>query len=367
MSIYLIIVAAVLILGAVMPQEGRRRIWYIALMTAVHAFVCAFRYQHLTGDLMKYHATFDMLSEVSWFSGEVYNKGRNFGFYFLQKLVADLTGDDFQMLLIFIAVVTHLILGYMIYRYSTAPWLSFLVWNCMALYVFGFSAIKQALAMSVVMLSFIGIVKRILGVYLVWMAIAGMIHAPSLIFLPAYWMVKMKVNGKTLLLYVALGVLLYVFKEQFVQFISSFYYDEDEVFVFSGEIGNRFIMLLGFTMFGVMFRGFAKREYEKLFHLMMVATILQMLAGFDNIFTRMSDYYFQFSVLYIPMTFAEEKKTGRRLAMKPWLPFNERSMKMFTALIVVFMIWFYYTYTININMGVQVDDYTNFRFMWDVK
>ena len=367
MSIYLIIVAAVLILGAVMPQEGRRRIWYIALMTAVHAFVCAFRYQHLTGDLMKYHATFDMLSEVSWFSGEVYNKGRNFGFYFLQKLVADLTGDDFQMLLIFIAVVTHLILGYMIYRYSTAPWLSFLVWNCMALYVFGFSAIKQALAMSVVMLSFIGIVKRRLGVYLVWMAIAGMIHAPSLIFLPAYWMVKMKVNGKTLLLYVALGVLLYVFKEQFVQFISSFYYDEDEVFVFSGEIGNRFIMLLGFTMFGVMFRGFAKREYEKLFHLMMVATILQMLAGFDNIFTRMSDYYFQFSVLYIPMTFAEEKKTGRRLAMKPWLPFNERSMKMFTALIVVFMIWFYYTYTININMGVQVDDYTNFRFMWDVK
>ena len=367
MSIYLIIVAAVLILGVVMPQEGRRRIWYIALMTAVHAFVCAFRYQHLTGDLMKYHATFDMLSEVSWFSGEVYNKGRNFGFYFLQKLVADLTGDDFQMLLIFIAVVTHLILGYMIYRYSTAPWLSFLVWNCMALYVFGFSAIKQALAMSVVMLSFIGIVKRRLGVYLVWMAIAGMIHAPSLIFLPAYWMVKMKVNGKTLLLYVALGVLLYVFKEQFVQFISSFYYDEDEVFVFSGEIGNRFIMLLGFTMFGVMFRGFAKREYEKLFHLMMVATILQMLAGFDNIFTRMSDYYFQFSVLYIPMTFAEEKKTGRRLAMKPWLPFNERSMKMFTALIVVFMIWFYYTYTININMGVQVDDYTNFRFMWDVK
>lgn len=367
MSIYLIIVAAVLLLGAVMPQEGRRRIWYIALMTAVHAFVCAFRYQHLTGDLMKYHYTFNMLSEMAWFGPEVYNQGRNFGFMFLMKMVAELTDDDFQMLLVLIAVITHLIMGYMIYRYSPAPWLSFLVWNCMALYVFGFNAIKQALAMSVVMLSFIGISQRRLGVYLVWMAIAGMIHAPSLIFLPAYWMVKMKVNGKTLLLYVALGVLLYVFKDQFVQFISSFYYDEDEVFVFSGEIGNRSIMLMGFALFGMMFRGFGDHNFEKLFHLMAVAAILQMLAGFDNIFTRMADYYFQFSVLYIPMTFAGEKKTGRRLAMKPWLPFNERSMKMFTALIVVFMIWFYYTYNININVGNQVNDYTNFRFMWDVK
>ena len=117
----------------------------------------------------------------------------------------------------------------------------------------------------------------------------------------------------------------------------------------------------------MMFRGFGDHNFEKLFHLMAVAAILQMLAGFDNIFTRMADYYFQFSVLYIPMTFAGEKKTGRRLAMRPWFPFNQRSMMLITAVIVVFMIWFYYTYNININVGNQVNDYTNFRFMWDVK
>ena len=367
MSIYLIIVATVLILGAVMPQRGRKRIWYIALITAVLTFICAFRYNHLTGDLIKYHVTFNRLSEATWFGGELYNGGRNFGFYFLQKLVADLTGDDFQILLILIAVITHLILGYMIYRYSPVPWMSFLVWNCMAQYIFGFSAIKQALAMSVVMLSFVGISRRKLGVYLICMAVAGAIHAPAMIFLPAYWMTKMKVNGKTLIMYVVLGILLYIFKDEFVKFISSFYYDEDEVFVYSGQIGNRFVMLLGFTMFGVMFRGFADRTYEKLFHQMIVAAILQMLAGFDNIFTRMSDYYFQFSVLYIPMTFVVEKKRGRRLAMKPWFPFNQRSMKLIAALVVVFMIWFYYTYNININIENAVDDYTNFRFMWDVK
>lgn len=367
MSIYLIIVAAVLILGAVMPQKGRRRGWYIALMTAVHTFVCAFRYNHLTGDLKKYHWEFLQVGQYGWFSQEVLHEGRNAGFYLLMKLVNELTGEDFQILLILIAVITHLILGYLIYRYSPAPWMSFLVWNCMALYVFGFNAIKQALAMAVVMLAFIGISKRKPGFYLVCMAVAGMIHIPSLIFLPAYWLTRMKVNGKTFLLYAVLGVLLYVFKERFVRFISSFYYDEDEVFVFSGELGNRFIMLMGFAVFGILFRGFADREYEKLFHLVMVAAILQMLAGFDNIFTRMSDYYFQFSVLYIPMTFAGEKKPGRYMAMKPWTPFNQRSMKVLTAAIVLFMIWFYYTYTINVSVENVVNDYTNFRFMWDVK
>lgn len=367
MSIYLIIVAAVLILGAVMPQKGRERIWYIALMTAIHAFVCAFRYNHLTGDLMKYHNSFNLLSEASWFDTDVYNEGRNFGFMFLMKLIAELTNDDFQMVLIVIAVITHLVLGGIIYRYSPAPWLSFLVWNCMALYIFGFSAIKQALSMSVVMLSFIAISRKKPILYLAFMAIAGMIHMPALIFLPAYWMAQMKVKKYTIILYAVLGILLYVFKEQFVKFISSFYYDEDEVFVFSGEIGNRFIMLMGFTLFGLMFRGFHNRDYEKLFHVMAVATILQMLAGFDNIFTRMSDYYFQFSVLYIPMTFAEGGKMVRHEALKPWFPFNKRSMRAITALIVIFVIWFYYTYTINVDIAYAVDDYTNFRFMWDVK
>lgn len=367
MSIYLIIVAATLILGAIMPQKGKKRIWYILLMIAIHAFVCAFRYNHLTGDLMKYHYEFNALAEYSWFSQEVLHDGRNSGFYLLMKLVNEMTDGGFQMLLIVVAVITHVILGYMIWRYSSAPWFSFLVWNCMALYVFGFNAIKQALAMSIVMLSFVAISREKPLLYLVIMATAGFVHAPALVFLPAYWMAQRRVSHYTLVLYAVLGILLYVFKAQFVEFISSFYYEEDEVFVFSGEIGSRFVMLLGFALFGILFRGFSNPDFEKLFHLMMIAALLQMLAGFDNIFTRMADYYFQFSVLYIPMTFVAGKNAIQRSGIKAIFPFNKRSMKVITAVIVLFMIWFYYTYNINIEIAIASDDYLNFRFMWDVK
>ena len=55
MSIYWIIVALVIVLGMVMPQQGIKRKYYIIIMAIIHAFVCGFRYQYLTGDLQTYH------------------------------------------------------------------------------------------------------------------------------------------------------------------------------------------------------------------------------------------------------------------------------------------------------------------------
>lgn len=366
MSIYLYIVAATLILGAIMPQQGRKRIYYILLMTAIHMFVCGFRYNHLTGDLMKYHFMFNNMASSGWFSEEVLQNGRNSGFFLLMKLINTITNGNFQMLLIVIAAITYSILAYIIYRYSPAPWMSFLVWNCMAFFVFSLSAIKQSLAMAFVMLSFIGIAEKKLGFFLAMMGLAGLIHVPALVFLPAYWLAQRHVTGKTLLFYLILGVLVYVFKNQFVNFIRKFYYEDDEVFVFSGEVGSRFIMILGFTLFGVLLKGFPNRDYEKLFHLMAIAAILQMLSGFDNIFTRLTDYYFQFSILYLPMIFYPNDRKPQRSLIRPMFPFNDRSLKVLSGVIAIFMIWFYYTYSINISISYSVDNYLNFRFMWDV-
>lgn len=366
MSIYLQIVAATLILGAIMPQKGRERIYYIAVMTVIHAFVLGFRYNHLTGDLMKYHHTFNTFADVGWFSDELIQEGRNTLFQMYMKLINQLTNGNFQFVLIIIAVITHVILAYIIYKYSPAPWMSFLIWNCMAFYIFGFSAIKQAFAMSFVMLAFVGIAENNLKKYLLTMLIAGLIHAPSLIFLPAYWFVKIRVDRNAVLLYLLLGVLMYVFKDQFVAFVQLFYYETDEVMIHSGDLGSRFVMLLGFTLFGIFFKGFPNRDYEKLFHIMAIATILQMLSGYDNVFTRLTDYYFQFSVLYIPMVFFPSENKLQQSPIKAVFPFNERSLKLFAAIIVVFMVWYYYTFAINIDIGYSVDNYLNFRFMWDV-
>lgn len=366
MEIYLYIVAAILGFGLLMPQKGPKRKYYIALMTVIHTVVCGLRYQFLTGDLHKYYYTFLNSGTYGWFSEELLAGGRNSGFFILNKLICILSDGEFQAFLFFIALVIHLVLAYMVYRYSPMPWMSYLTWNCMGLYIFGFSAIKQALAMAFVMLAFVGIAEKRPKFFLLSMTIAGLIHVPALVFLPSYWLAQRRVDGKTVFFYLILGVAIYVFKNQFVNFIRSFYYEDDEIFVFSGEIGNRFIMILGFTLFGILFRGFPDQNYEKLFHVMSLAAILQMLSGFDNIFTRLTDYYFQFSVLYLPMIFFPDDRKPQKSLLQPVFPFNTRSLKFMAIFIVAFMLWFYWTYNINITIANEVDNYLNFRFMWDV-
>jgi hypothetical protein len=238
----------------------------------------------------------------------------------------------------------------------------------MSFYIFGFSAIKQALAMAFVMLSFIGIVEKRIGFYLTMMAIAGSLHMPSLVFFPAYWLSQMKIKPHVVMLYIVLGIALYVFRNRFVAFIRTFYYEDDEIIIHSGEIGSRMIMILGFTLFGLLFRGFRDPVFSKLFHIMALASILQLLAGFDHIFTRLTDYYFQMSVLYLPMTFfTRENAVLRRGGMNRIFPFNKRSMALLGAVIAVFVLWFYWTYAINITISYEVDNYLNYRSMWDVK
>ncbi len=365
---YILLVAAVLLFGAILPQKGPRRIWYIILMTVLHTCLCGFRYMFITGDLHKYYYTFLNSGSYDWFSPEMWAEGRNFGFYYFNKIIYFLSAGDFQTFLFVIAAVIHTVLGYLIYRYSPSPWFSYLVWNCMSFFLFGFSAIKQALAMAFVMLSFIGIAEKRLGFYLVMMALAGSIHVPALVFLPAYWLAQLKIKPNIIILYIILGIVIFVFKNQFVAFIRSFYYEDDEIMIHSGEIGSRMIMILGFALFGLLFRGFRDSVVGNLFHIMAIAAILQMLAGFDNIFTRLTDYYFQMSVLYLPMTFFQREYVSRRVdALHAVFPFNRRSMTLMAAVVAVFVLWFYWTYNINITIDYEVDNYLNYRSMWDVK
>lgn len=367
MSVYVFVILATIILGVIMPQEGPKRKYYIIIMAGIHAFILGFRYQYLTGDLLKYQWEYSNLFQYGWFSDDVLHEGKNAGFYLLMKLAALLFDNQFQPFLILLALFGSIAVAVIIYRYSPAPWMSYLVWNCLGFYIFGFSAIKQALAMNFVMLAFIGIVEQKPVYYLIMMALAGILHTPALIFLPAYWLSKQRISMWSVLFYVMLGALLYVFKDQFVNFILKFYYEEDTIEIFSGEIGNRFIMICLLCVFGIILKGFSGRTFESLFHIMAMAAILQMLSGYNNIFTRLADYYFQFSILYIPLLFFEREAFPRAAGMRPVLPFNRRSLRLCSIMLCLFLIWFYSEYIIGIQIASETDNYLNFRFMWDVK
>ena len=368
MDVYWIIVGLVIGLGMIMPQHGYYRKFYIITMAVLHAFVCGFRYMYLTGDLMKYSTEYSVVGSYGWFSDEVFHEGRNAGFYWLMKLISLITHGDFQSLLLLIAVITEVIVAILIYRYSPMPWFSYLVWNCMGFYVAGFSLIKQYLAMSIIMCAMMCIFEKNLKGFLIFTLIAGFIHMPALIFLPAYFIAERKVTMRTILGYIVFAGIIFLFRNQIVNQLTEFYYDEETFQRVTTGLGGRFTVILLILLCGFCIKGFKEKPFEKLFNIIVVAAVLQMFSNFDNVFSRLADYYLQFTVLFIPMIFytADRAVQLNKNAAAPLLPFNQRSLRLLVLILTVVLIWWYNTTCIGVTIEYSVDDYTNFRFMWEV-
>ena len=366
-KIYYIVAAAVLVFGILMPQEGPRKKWYIILMALLHSFVCGFRYMYLTGDLRKYAWGYMNVNTDAISLSSLWNNGRNPLFYALRTLFSVMSDGDFQVFLLFIAIVTEIFLAILIYRYAPRPWLSYFVWNCLAFYVFGFNAIKQALAMAVVMWAACAILERRPWKYLCIMAIAFLIHAPALCFLPAYWLTKRTVNAATIWAAIITAIVIYLLRSPIINLVSPLYY-EDETFVMGGSLGLRFYFILGLLALGILIKGFEDPSFQIVFHLIIVAAILQMFSVFDNVFTRLADYYFQFSVLYIPMLFYKNRSVGPETAAGHAAPFalqprlNSLAVLGTTAMLMLY----YYQTQLSVIITNASDNYLNFRFMWEV-
>ncbi len=363
-SIYYILIAAVILLGMIMSQKGETKKSYIVVMAILHAFVSGCRYKFLTGDLIRYNTLYFDYQFFGWFSEEVFQEGRNFGFQWLMKLIGHLTGQNYQVFLFIVALIVEISVAIVIYRYSPKPWLSYLMWNCIGFYVFGFSAVKQSLAMALLMFSYINIIEKRPKRFIFWTLLAGTIHLPALVFLPAYLISKLRLNFKTLIGYVASAALIFMFREPIVEAFRDMYYS-DKDFASDTFLGTRFIVICLMLIIGILLKGFRGKHFSSLFMLIGVAAILQMYCGYDNVFTRLADYYFQFVILYVPMLFSdfEEEYYHNRLGAK--IIMDESMKKLVIAFLIVFAIYFYSTSSLG-PIYVAVDDYTNYRFFWEV-
>lgn len=369
-AMYWIIIAMVVVLGMVMPQHGRKRIYYIGTMAVLHALVSGLRYRYLSGDMMSYERIYWECMNNDYFSEQMLNDGINTGFHWFNKAVAVITDGDYQLYLLLIAIIVEVAVAVLVYRYSPRPWVSFLVWNCMSFYIFGFSAVKQSLAMAFVVLAMVEVLENRPGRFLVLTLIAGFIHFPAYAFLPAYWIAKAKIRPLTILCYIAAALVIFRFQTSIVHYITDIYYEDgDMVLTEAVALGGRFKMMVVILAMGICMKGFDDKKFEKLFNMMVVAAIFQMFSRFDNIFTRFADYYFQMSILFLPMM-VSSPATDPRLggsSRTAILRFNKRSLEAIAVCMAVYLIWYYYRTCLGVTIAVEVDNYLNYRSMWYVK
>ncbi len=361
---YYLLLVAIMALGVLMPQGAKDRKQYIVVMAVLHSLLSGLRHQYLTGDMQSYCYKYWRTLNEGWFSDEIFQEGRNFGFNWLLKFFSTLSDGEFQVFLIAVAIFIEAVVAYLIYKYSPLPWLSFLVWNCMGFYTFGFSAIKQSIAMGLIMIAFVGIMEEKPKQFLVFTILAGFVHTPALIFLPAYFLSKQKFNLQTLIIYICGAIAIFLNRNQIVKLMQAFYYEE-EIIGNSADLGGRFFLILLFIIAGFALKGFNGKYFSKVANLIVAAAVLQMFSGFDNVFTRLTDYYLQFLIIFIPLSFSDykdEKLKGVGEGIS--LDISPKQRFLIIIFISVFLIWFYNRSYIDIDIIIY-DDYTNYRFFWE--
>lgn len=315
------------------------------------------------GDLIKYYTLYTECNNAGW-RDRVFENYTNIGIRLLFR-GAGFLGMSFEVCIFIISMFIAIALGVLIYKYSPSPYWSYLMFIAMGFYIFTFSGLKQTCAMGFVMLAMIEILDNKLGRFLVWTLIATVFHAPAIIFLAAYPIAKKKVDIIYIVITIAAIAAVYLFRGQIVELLAETYYEGEKFYAASGTIGGRALMMIFIMGFGLFMRPLRRDDvmYRQVFNLMVVAVIIQYFSMYDNVFSRLADYYYQFIILFMPLIMEE----GEHQALVQ--PERKNTIRYFThssyvligLMITVFALWYYNSY-----VGSSQTVLQDFKFFWQI-
>lgn len=313
-----------------------------------------------SGSSGSYPVIYMRWGKTEW--GEIFHKGEsnyNIGFYYFLKLIFVLTNGDYQWLITIISLFVMLSYMRFIQKYSTSPINSILVFLGLLYYTFLFDALKQAMAMSILLFAFDAMIDKKPVKFIVITLIASAFHFPALVFLPAYWIGRMKIGRGYIVLLAVLLIITYFFRDRLLRLMLDTYGEGESTASMEGVrfLRNKVIIMIAFAVFAAIIRPPAIGDtlYNSLLMFLGVSIIFQTFCGYNNIFERLADYYFHLSIILIPMILEKGGKIRSRVEMER----NDQVLNYATLLICAFAIWRFLS-TMN-----NSPSFNQFRFFWN--
>ena len=312
-----------------------------------------------SGTFGSYPNIFLRVGNTEWnalISGGINNY--NLGFTCLTKILYDVTRGDYQLYISIISLFVMISYMWFIGKYSPSPIFSILCFLGLLYYTLLFDVLKQAVAMSILLFAFNAIVKKRPIIFIILTVIAAFVHFPAIVFLPAYWIGRMKVGRKYLTLLAILLISTYIFRDQLLNLMLNAYKDNDSTATMAGIrfLRNKVIIMIVVAAFAVFIRPPVRDDtvYNAMLMLLGISIVFQTFCGYNNIFERLADYYFHVSIVLIPLIFEKGGKSQSRIDTVR----NEEILKYVTLFICAFAIWRFLSYVNNSPF------FTPYRFLW---
>lgn len=371
--VIIILAAALLLQGNV---KGSKKFIIVAFL--ILFCVMGLRNVHYVGNdssikTGSYHSSFLRIGNASW--DEILNRDENsennensensekdnyynIGFRVLTKLIYEVTDGDFQTYITLLSM--FIIFAYAIFvgKYSPSPIQSVLYFLGLLYFTFLFDALKQAMAMSTLLFSFNAIIEKKPIKFIFIVLIAATFHFPALIFLPAYWIGRMKIGRSYLILLAVLLVLTYVFRDKMLNIMLGAYGGEGIEGSMTGVrfLRNKAIIMIIVVIAAVILRPPTKGDtvYNACLAFAGIAIVFQTFCGYNNIFERLADYYFHTSIVFIPLVFEKIELKKRKDDSRALLRVKQTAPTVFCS----FAVWRFLSFVNNSPV------FAHFRFLW---
>ena len=128
------------------------------------------------------------------------------------------------------------------------------------------------------------------------------------------------------------------------------------------DVGGRFIGMILIMVMAALMRVPNPKDwiYSKIFNVMVLAAAIQTMSVFDNSYTRLADYYYQFVILFVPMFLQpvryKEELSYRRIGILANIPGSYMIIGIITT---VFSVWFFS------NQIPSVEKMGDILFFWE--
>lgn len=269
---------------------------------------------------------------------------RSVAFRWMMKAVYDLTDGDYQWFVGIVALIVMIAVAQFVYRYSPSPIQSFLYYFGLLYFTMMFNILKQSLAMAFILFAFNAVVDRKMIRFLLMVWFASLFHFPAIVFLPVYWIANVKL-GRTYLVFLAvLFVVTYLYRDQLVDWMTDAY-DTQITNSSMRFLSNKVIVMIAIVIVALVIRPPSGEDkiYNSLLMIIGVAAVIQTFSRYNNTFERLADYYFQFSVVFIPMVFEDVKTKRIYLSERELILIRRVGPYLFSA----FAIWRFFHNTVN--------------------
>lgn len=192
-----------------------------------------------------------------------------------------------------------------IYRYSENKFLSLFLFTTFGLYIFAFSTIRQSIAMGICFLAIIyGSEKNKPVRYFLLVTLAVLFHRTALIFVPAYFYNKLRINRITAAAIAILAVLFYRFRSVILTFLLGFARNTGS----SVETGGLFqyLFVVGVVLLGIYLmrywnvESFEKNRMKFLFICQSIVLVILPILRVSPTYFRLYYYNYMFMVVYVP-------------------------------------------------------------------